>query len=138
MPHDANEPVQYTFTDGVRRAGLLTDAGECSEAILAALAGLHALVLECNHDATMLRQGAYPLFLKARIGGGLGHLSNDQAADILARVEHAELGWVAAAHLSAVNNRPELAQIALAAALDCSIHEIAIADQQAGLAWRTV
>lgn len=138
VPHDASEPVQYTFSDGARHAGLLTDAGECSDEILAALRGLHALLLECNHDAAMLRDGGYPPFLKARIAGARGHLSNEQAADILARADCSRLAWIAAAHLSAVNNRPELAQRALAAALGCAVGDVAIADQIEGLGWRTV
>jgi hypothetical protein len=81
----------------------LTDAGECSVGILDALVGLHALVLECNHDARMLLQGAYPPFLKQRIAGALGHLSNDQAAAILSQVDRRDLQWVAAASLA--NNR---------------------------------
>ena len=133
VPHDAAEPVQYTFTDGSRRAGLLTDAGECSGTILAALSGLHALVLECNHDAEMLQRGAYPPFLKARIAGARGHLSNVQAADILDRIEHSQLGWIAAAHLSRSNNRPDLARQALASVLGCASSNIAVADQEEGL-----
>ena len=138
VPHDAREPVQYTFTDGVRRAGLLTDAGECSEVILAALSGLHALVLECNHDAQMLQQGSYPAFLKARIAGARGHLSNLQAADILQRIDRQHLGWVAAAHLSRSNNRPDLAKEALASVLDCVPIDVDVADQDNGLPWREV
>jgi phosphoribosyl 1,2-cyclic phosphodiesterase len=136
VPHDAGEPVQYTFTDGARRAGLLTDAGECSEGIIQALAGLHALVLECNHDLQLLQRGAYPAFLKQRIAGALGHLSNEQAAGILGRLERGQLRWVAAAHLSAANNRPELAQRALAGVLDCDASEVLIAGQSTGLAWQ--
>jgi len=138
VPHDAGEPVQYTFTDGARRAGILTDAGECSEGIQRALDGLHALVLECNHDAQMLQQGAYPVFLKRRIAGGLGHLSNDQAAGILQQIDRSRLGWIAAAHLSAANNRPDLARAALAAVLNCAAADVQVADQANGLAWRTV
>jgi phosphoribosyl 1,2-cyclic phosphodiesterase len=138
VPHDASEPVQYTFTDGVRRAGLLTDAGECSEVILAALSGLHALVLECNHDAQMLQRGSYPAFLKARIAGARGHLSNLQAADILQRIDRRHLGWVAAAHLSRSNNRPDLAKEALASVLDCVPIDVDVADQDNGLPWREV
>lgn len=138
VPHDAGEPVQYTFTDGARLAGLLTDAGECSEGILRTLSGLHALLLECNHDAQMLQQSGYPVYLKRRIAGGLGHLSNDQAADILQRIDRSRLGWVAAAHLSAANNRPELARSALAAVMNCEAAEVQVADQRDGLAWRVV
>ena len=138
VPHDASEPVQFTFTDGVRRAGLLTDAGECSAAIVRALSGLHALVLECNHDLQMLHQGTYPAFLKSRIGSARGHLSNVQAAEILQLIDRTKLEWVAAAHLSSSNNRPELAQLALAGVLCCAAAEITVADQLDGLPWRVV
>lgn len=138
VPHDAGEPVQYTFSDGARRAGLLTDAGECSQGILDALVGLHALVLECNHDSQLLQQGAYPVFLKRRIAGALGHLSNDQAAGILQAIDRRQLAWVAAAHLSAANNRPELARQALASVLGGSVGEVPVLDQAEGLAWRDV
>lgn len=138
VPHDASEPVQYTFTDGSRRVGLLTDAGECSDAIIAALSGLHALILECNHDSRILQQGAYPPFLKARIAGALGHLSNAQAAGILDRIDRARLDWVAAAHLSRSNNRPDLARQALASVMNCAADEIGVADQDVGLDWRSV
>jgi phosphoribosyl 1,2-cyclic phosphodiesterase len=138
VPHDAGEPVQFTFTDGDRRAGLLTDAGECTEVIVAALSGLDALVLECNHDADLLRKGSYPPFLKARIGGARGHLSNAQAADILARVDCRRLQRLVAAHLSRSNNRPELARRAMSAALACAPEDIVVADQDMGFDWLTL
>jgi hypothetical protein len=86
----------------------------------------------------MLYSGSYPYFLKTRIGGALGHLSNNQAAKILGKLDCSRLGWIAAAHLSKVNNTPFLAQLALSVALDCHAHEIAVADQDQGLAWRAV
>jgi phosphoribosyl 1,2-cyclic phosphodiesterase len=138
VPHDAGEPVQFAFSDGARRAALLTDAGECSVGILDALVGLHALLLECNHDARMLLQGAYPLFLKQRIAGALGHLSNDQAAAILSQVDRRELQWVAAAHLSVANNHPDLARQALSAVLGCDPSDVPVLDQSLGLDWREV
>ena len=138
VPHDALEPVQYVFTDGARRAGLLTDVGECSDSIIDALSGLHALILECNHDADLLQGGRYPAFLKQRIAGPQGHLSNEQAAGILDRARSAALGWVAAAHLSRSNNRPQLAQQALARVLGCGVGEISVLDQEEGLPWREV
>ncbi len=138
VPHDAQEPVQYVFTDGARRAGLLTDVGECSDTIIDALSGLHALILECNHDADLLRSGSYPAFLKQRIAGPHGHLSNEQAAGILDRTRSATLAWVAAAHLSRSNNRPPLAQQALAQVLGCAAGEISVLDQEEGLPWRDV
>jgi phosphoribosyl 1,2-cyclic phosphodiesterase len=138
VPHDASEPVQYLFTDGDRRAGLLTDTGASTDIIVAALSNLHALVLECNHDAQMLAAGAYPPFLKQRIAGPYGHLSNGQAADILRSIDRRALTWIAAAHLSKKNNRPEFARRALAQVLDCRDDDIEVADQDVGLAWRTV
>lgn len=138
VPHDASEPVQFTFSDGDRRAGLLTDSGRDSDVIATVLSGLNALVLECNHDEAMLRAGPYPAFLKARILGARGHLSNRQAAGILQRVDCSKLGWIAAAHLSQTNNHPSLARAALAEALRCETAEIDVADQSDGLAWRAV
>ena len=138
VPHDAAEPLQFVFTDGDRRAGLLTDAGQCSELIVRALRRVHALLLECNHDEHMLQSGSYPYFLKMRIAGGFGHLSNSQAASIVRKVDCSRLGWIAAAHLSKANNTPNLARLALSAALDCRAEDIAVADQEDGLAWRAV
>lgn len=138
VPHDAAEPVQFVFSDGDRRAALLTDTGDGSEIIFAALAGVHALLLECNHDAALLRSGPYPPFLKDRIGGALGHLSNGQAASILATIDRRRLGWIGAAHLSRSNNTPALAQAALASVLGCAADEVAVLDQDAGIAWRAV
>ena len=138
VPHDASEPLQFVFTDGDRRAGLLTDAGQCSDIIVRALHRVHALLLECNHDETMLHSGSYPHFLKSRIGGSLGHRSNNQAARILRKLDCSRLVWIAAAHLSKVNNLPFLAQLSLSVALDCHPSDIAVADQDDGLAWRAV
>lgn len=138
VPHDAGEPVQYTFTDGARSAGLLTDAGEGTDEIVAALSGVHALVLECNHDEALLRGGAYPAFLKARIAGARGHLSNRQAAGILRAIDRGRLGWIAAAHLSAQNNRADLAQAALAEVLSCAAGDVLVATQEEGLPWLAV
>jgi len=138
VPHDAAEPVQFVFSDGDRRAGLLTDTGESTADIVAALSRVHALLLECNHDTAMLRGGSYPPFLKFRIGGAQGHLSNEQAAGILQSIDRSRLRWIAAAHLSRSNNTPALARAALACVLGCSDAEVAVADQDEGLSWRSV
>ena len=138
VPHDAAEPLQFVFGDGGRRLGLLTDAGTPTSIIASALQRVDALVLECNHDETMLRTGPYAPFLKVRIAGARGHLSNVQAAALLRELDCSRLRWVAAAHLSAQNNTPALACEALAAALGCDVAEICVADQEQGLDWRTV
>jgi len=136
VPHDAREPAQFVFSDGVHRLGVLTDAGHVTAHMRRCLNGCNALVLECNHDPELLRTGDYPERLKLRISGRLGHLDNASAAALLATLEHKHLQHVVAAHLSQTNNRPELARGALAAALGCAEHWIAIADQQAGFGWR--
>lgn len=138
VPHDAREPVQYVISDGQRRFGLLTDAGHVTGHMEEMLHGCHALALECNHDTEMLRAGRYPVSLKRRILGRYGHLDNDAAATLLGKLRHTELRHVVAAHLSEENNTPDLARASLAAALDCDAGWIAVADQEAGLAWREI
>lgn len=79
VPHDAQEPLQLTLGDGAARLGLLTDLGCAPDDVAAALAGCRALLLECNHDEALLRDGPYPPSLKKRILGSHGHLSNAAA-----------------------------------------------------------
>ena len=138
VPHDAREPSQFVFGDGGRRLAMLTDVGSITPHIVACLDDCDALVLECNHDTAMLAAGNYPPSLKQRVGGRHGHLSNDQAADLLGRLNGSKLQHVAAAHLSEKNNNPGLAQQALAEALGCEADWIAVADQEQGLGWREV
>ena len=135
VPHDAREPVQYVFGDGNRRLGVLTDTGSSTLHIEAMLAGVDALVLECNHDAAMLESGPYPASLKRRVGGRFGHLENGQAADLLDRLKHDKLQCVMAAHVSHKNNTAALAQRALARVLDCADDEVGVACQTTGFDW---
>lgn len=138
VPHDAREPTQFVFGDGARRLGVLTDAGSSTPHIEQMLAGVDALVLECNHDRALLLGGDYPERLKQRIAGRYGHLDNDQAAQILASADRSALQHVVAAHLSQRNNRPELARSALARALGCAEEWIGLATQDSGFDWRTI
>ena len=136
VPHDAREPVQYVVGDGARRLGVLTDLGVSTTHVEACLSGCDALVLECNHDLEMLENGDYPFPLKQRIAGRLGHLHNEAAAQILARIDTSRLVHIIAAHLSQQNNTPELARSALASSLGCPLEWIGIADQALGFDWR--
>jgi phosphoribosyl 1,2-cyclic phosphodiesterase len=138
VPHDAREPVQFTFSDGARRFGLLTDAGHVTPHIEAVLGACDALALECNHDVAMLRAGSYPASLKRRILGPYGHLDNAAAAALLARIGGERLTHVVAAHLSEHNNAPKLARAALAGALGCDDAWVGVADQEMGLDWREI
>lgn len=138
VPHDAREPCQFVFSNGDKRLGVLTDTGRSTQHIERQLDACDALILESNHDLHMLASGPYPPALQARVGGGLGHLSNEQAAGILQRIDSGSLQHVVAAHLSEKNNRPELAVEALSAALDCGQEWITLADQDIGLDWREI
>lgn len=138
VPHDAHEPSQFVFSDGARRIGLLTDTGCATVHIETMLTACDALLLECNHDNQMLNDGFYSPPLKRRVGGDLGHLSNAQAAQLLASLDCSRLQHLVAMHLSENNNTPSLARLALSAALGCAPEWIAVADQQQGLTWRDV
>ncbi|MDX1443039.1 MAG: MBL fold metallo-hydrolase [Gammaproteobacteria bacterium] len=138
VPHDAREPAQYVFTDGARRFGVLTDVGRLTPHIADIYTGLDAFLLEANHDHDMLFGGPYPPSLKQRVGGGLGHLSNGQSADLLAMIDTSKLQHIVAAHLSENNNTPGHARAALAGALGCEESWIAIASQYGGLDWRNI
>ncbi|MGH8704480.1 MAG: MBL fold metallo-hydrolase [Burkholderiales bacterium] len=136
VPHDAREPVQFVLSDGAFRLGVLTDIGASTAYVEATLSGCDALVLECNHDLEMLWAGGYPKWLKERIAGPFGHLSNDASQRLLAALDRSRLKHVIAAHLSQQNNRPELARSALARALGCEESWVAIATQEDGFGWR--
>ena len=103
-----------------------------------ALQACQALLLECNHDSELLAQSAYPPFLKKRISGPLGHLSNNESAHLATALQHKGLNLLVAAHLSERNNRPDMAQAVLAAALGCSATDIPVADPLHGTPWYTV
>jgi len=138
VPHDAAEPVQFVFSDGARRLGVLTDTGCSTAHIEQTLSGCHALVLECNHDTEMLMNSDYPYSLKQRVGGRFGHLNNQEAAGILSALDVSRLQHLIAAHLSSRNNTPALAVRALSAAAGCEESWVCVATQQDGFAWREI
>lgn len=116
--HDASEPCGYVFESRRgNRVGVATDTGVVTPEIAEALAGCHALGLESNHDERMLETGPYPPFLKRRIAGDRGHLSNSAAATALGSLTWKGLAHVYALHLSEQNNTPERARTALARTL---------------------
>ncbi len=135
VPHDAREPVQFCFSDGKHKLGVLTDTGSPTLHITQQLSGCDALVLECNHDAEMLMRSKYPASLKQRITSQFGHLSNDEAATLLANIDTSRLQHLVAAHLSQQNNTPEKALTCLANVLGCQPAWLAYADQSHGFDW---
>jgi len=138
VPHDAREPVQYTFSNGDKKLGVLTDTGCSTPHIQEMLSCCDALMLECNHDIDMLMNGIYPMSLKQRVSGRLGHLDNIGAANILSKLDNSHLKHIIAAHLSEKNNKPEFAINALSQALNCEKNWIGIAEQETGFDWREV
>ncbi|MFO8153263.1 MBL fold metallo-hydrolase [Thioalkalivibrio sp.] len=136
VPHDAREPAQFIFSDGACRLALLTDAGHVTAHMIATVDGVDGLLLECNHDPSMLEHGPYPAALKRRVGGPYGHLPNHEAERLLGAIDHRRLQHVIGMHLSERNNRPQLARAALAAGLGCQPEETLIADQSVGFGWR--
>lgn len=115
-PHDAVDGVAFVIDDGRHRLALMTDFGHVFPALADALASCDAAVLESNYDVDLLAAGPYPSFLKRRISGPGGHISNADAAALLAS-HGARLRWACLAHLSQTNNRPELALATVRAAV---------------------
>lgn len=109
ISHDAADPVGFSFHYRHKKWVIATDMGVITENVLKALANADLAVLESNHDRDMLKNGPYPGFLKQRIMGQYGHLSNHDAAAVLARIPRKEQMQVFLAHLSQQNNHPDLA-----------------------------
>lgn len=135
VPHDAREPCQLVIDGDARRLGMLTDAGTVTPKMREALQGCDALMLEANHDPWMLRDGPYPRSLQLRVGGPFGHLSNQQAAQLLHAVQHERLAQVLLAHISAQNNRPDLALAAIDAVNNSSATTVRVAEQDRVSGW---
>lgn len=135
VPHDAREPCQFVFDCDGLRLGILTDAGHVTSHIRDLLRECDALMIECNHDRDMLRSGPYPPSLQARVGGRFGHLSNDQAAELLASLPLARIRHLLVAHISAKNNRPELVRETLRAVSADLERNLTLADQDRPGAW---
>jgi len=108
-PHDGADGVAFVVDDGRHRVGILTDLGHVFDGLERVVQSLDAVVLESNYDPVMLAQGSYPEFLKERIRGPRGHLSNDDSARVLSRAAAGQLRWACLAHLSADNNTPQRA-----------------------------
>ncbi|MCR5655400.1 MAG: MBL fold metallo-hydrolase [Lachnospiraceae bacterium] len=109
ISHDANDPVAYTFHDGDKHIAVATDMGYMTDENEQQLRGMNAILLEANHDLNMLQVGPYPYYLKQRIMGDKGHLSNESAGRALSRLVHDDLKHIVLGHLSHENNYPQLA-----------------------------
>ena len=102
--HDTADPMGLVLSSDGSRLGLITDLGRSTQVVEDRLRGCHALIIEFNHDQKMLENGPYPWEVKRRIKGAEGHLSNQQAGELLEAVAHKNLNLVILAHISKVNN----------------------------------
>lgn len=107
--HDAAEPCSFRIEHDDWHIGVFTDIGEACARVMQHLRKCHALFLETNYDEKMLWEGSYPYMLKQRVASSVGHLSNDQAFELIRDHAGPELVHVFLCHLSGENNRPEIA-----------------------------
>ncbi len=120
IPHDAADPIGFTFKANGSKAALVTDLGYMPELVKQHLRDSDCLILESNHDLDMLKVGPYPWYLKQRVMSRTGHLSNHHLAEYLSDPEsfdgHAR--YLVLAHLSEQNNTPDVARICAEEALN--------------------
>lgn len=109
VSHDAADPVGFVFDDGETCLCVVTDLGQATPLVAAKLARCHVAIVESNHDYDMLMESSRPWSLKTRIAGRSGHLSNDDAAELMGAVIPKQMHTLLLAHLSEECNTPELA-----------------------------
>jgi phosphoribosyl 1,2-cyclic phosphodiesterase len=134
IPHDAVDPIGFTFTSGGHKVALATDLGCMPYHVKVHLRGADCVILESNHDPDMLKAGPYPWVVKQRVLGKTGHLSNQIVGDYLADCDettgfHARTRYLVLAHLSDENNNPFTARISAEEALGRRPEESAFSGQ---------
>lgn len=108
--HDASDPHSFIISGNGITIGVFTDIGSVCRNVIENFKCCNAAFLEANYDETMLEEGNYPFYLKKRISGSHGHLSNHQALDLFTKHKPSFLSHVLLSHLSKENNSPQLAQ----------------------------
>jgi len=109
IPHDAADPVGFTFRAEGTKIALVTDLGYMPASVCDQLRKCDVLMIESNHDVEMLRGGSYPWSVKQRVMSRVGHLSNESLAQFFAQNYDGGASYIVLAHLSAENNHPEIA-----------------------------
>ena len=137
VPHDAREPIQYILSNGKVQLGILTDLGHFTPHVVSSYSKCDALLLECNYDDDMLLDGPYPRFLKDRVSGMFGHLSNRQAAGLLLELDLSRLKTLVIGHISAKNNDVSLIKAAIEPLCGEDI-VLSFADQESGSPWMEI
>lgn len=129
VSHDAHDPAGFTIYQNGIQVGIATDLGLATSVVKQHLKGCNLLILEANHDATMLTNGPYPWPVKQRIRSRIGHLSNEASKQLLKEVQHERLEHVVLAHLSEINNTPQKALGEVGRALTHSNTKLDVARQ---------
>lgn len=106
--HDASDPHSFIISDDKVKVGVFTDIGVACEHVVSHFKQCNAAFLEANYDEELLENGNYPYFLKNRIRGGNGHLSNTQALELFKYHKPAYMSHLILGHLSKSNNCPDL------------------------------
>lgn len=109
IPHDANEPLGYTFKAGVSKVSIATDMGRITEKALKAIKGSNTVLLEANYDRNLLEIGGYPYELKLRIRSDRGHMCNEDSAEVARLLAESGTSRIILGHLSEENNFPSIA-----------------------------
>ncbi len=138
VPHDAAEPCQFVISSNKAKVGILTDVGHITAHIKKSFSGCNAIMLETNYDEQMLQLGSYPEFLKSRISGNLGHLSNQQSAGLLNNIDSSKLQHISLMHLSANNNSAQLALESILKIIDDDGFSLDVATQELGMDWGNI
>jgi len=131
VSHDAEDPVGFTIAQNGTTIGIATDLGIATSMVKEHLKGCSLLILESNHDSTMLVNGPYPWPIKQRIKSRTGHLSNVESKNLLKQLLHNRLQYVILAHLSEINNTPQKALSEVAKALNQCEARLTVAEQNA-------
>lgn len=137
-PHDAAESCQFVFEVAGARFATVTDLGACTPHVRAKLSGINGLIVECNYDIDMLRDGPYPARLQARIRSDYGHLGNVQAGEMLAGLDHDALSCILLGHLSERNNSDTVALATVLSYLQSGHDRVAVLPQHCSSRWYAV
>jgi len=136
LPHDSASCFGFVVESTGVKAVQVTDLGTPTALVRERLRGAHCVLLEFNHDPDLLMRGSYPLDVKIRVRGRLGHLSNDQAGGLLAGCAHGDLQAVFLMHLSRENNLPQMALLSAREALGRRTVPLTVARQDSPVeAW---
>jgi len=133
VPHDAREPTQFVLRDDDETIGVLSDLGCVTAHVVAQYKQCTHILLEANHDRRLLAQGSYPAQLKRRVGADYGHLSNEQAQQLLRQIAHPEL-HVVIGHVSEQNNCPDILSEVMQG-MRSKVAQLRFADQRNGFDW---